>query len=230
MAFWNYPSKYPAQLDFPSSGWPGGGPQINNVDIVWAEHPNSLASAISTLQLKLGIDNNPAVGLGGCQFDPLGHSVDPSPSGVPCIWIDTDTDPAGVPTYTDINDVSYDLRNAANAAFIGYGYTCPLGTVAGQMVSISADDTVVLSDGTGELAADGIVISVYGGGTTCDIAYRAEVTGLAGLVAGTTYYLGDGGAFVVEGSIPVGTRIKQEVGVARNASTLVFNPTLATEV
>ena len=139
MAFWNYPSKYPGEIDFPNPGsWPGGDRQINNVDIVWAEHPNSLASSISALQYKLGIDNDPAIGLGGVQFDPAGHSSPgPGVPGTPIIWIDTNIDPYGAPIYTDINGTEYDLRNAANAAFIGYLFACPLGTAPGDLVSIS---------------------------------------------------------------------------------------------
>ena len=225
MPLWNFPSQYPVAYDFPS-GW---GVQVNNVDVVWANHPNSLASSIENLQTKLGLDNEPAVGLGGLQFDPLGRGPAP-PGSPPIIWIDTVIDAYGAPIYTDLNGDDYDLRNAANAAFIGYGYACPALTVAGQLVSIDSDDAVVLADSTTGKAADGMVLSVYGGGLVCDIVYRAEVTGLAGLVAGTTYYLGDGGAYVVEGSIPAGATVKQEIGVARNSSTLVFNPTLATEV
>jgi hypothetical protein len=226
MAYWNYPSQYPASYDFP----PGWSVQIDNVDIVWANHPNSLASSISNLQQKLGLDNDPAVGFGGVQFDPTGHSTNPGSVGVPIIWIDTTTDPDGIPIYTDKNGISYDLRSSFNSAFIGYGYNCTLGIAPGNLVSISADDTLVLASSTSGLPADGMVVSVYGAGLLCDIAYRAEVTGLTGLVAGTTYYLGDNGLYVVEASIPLTATVKQEIGVARNTTTIVFNPTLVTEV
>jgi len=232
MAMWNATSVYPGNYDFPM-GWVK---QVDNVDIVWANHPNSLASSISALQAKLGLDNEPAVGIGGIQFSPAGHSTNPSPTpGFPAIWINTLIDPDGAPIYTDKFGRDYDLRNASNAAFIGYNYTCPSGIVEGDLVSISSNDTVVLADADNGLAADGMVINVpVPGGTTCDIAYRAEIEGLSGLVAGTTYYLGNGGLYVDEaGLIGLGLTspaVKQEIGVARNASTMVFNPTLATEI
>jgi hypothetical protein len=179
------------------------------------------------LQAKLNIDNAPVQGVGGLEFDPLGLPANPGAPGNPTIWADNSSGPGFPLFYTDDLGNTYDLRNTGST---GLGYSCPPGTVLGDMVSISGADTVVLSDSTTALKAHGIVINVYGGGTSCDIVYRAEIAGLVGLVAGSEYYLGDGGAFVLEGAIPGTATLKQAIGYARNTTTLVFNPTLETGV
>jgi len=223
MTFWPYPSGYPTALDNFSSG------QVDGVDIVWANHPNSLASAVAALQTKLNITNALIQGIGGLEFDPTGHAANPGAGGNPTLWLDNSSGPGFAPMYTDDLGVSYDLRNAASAGFIGYGYTCPGGTVAGDLVHITTSaDTVVLAHATNGLKANGMVISVYGGGTTCDFAYRAEITGLAGLSNGVEYFLGDAGAYVIEASIPGTATMRQYIGTARNTTTLVLDPTLET--
>jgi len=224
MAFWPFPSGYPVVLDnFLVS-------QIDGVDIVWANHPNSLASAVMALQAKLNTDNALVQSTGGLAFDPVGHVANPAPPGVPSLWIDTTTAPSYAIIYTDELGNDYDLRYAASAGFIGYGFSCPLGTVAGQLAYIDAVNSVALAGATPGNKADGLVINVYGGGLVCDVAYRAEVSGFGGLVPGADYYLGDGGAFVTELLIPVTATVKQMVGTARSAATLVMNPTLPTRV
>ena len=221
MAFWPYPSTYPTALDNFLTA------QIDNVDVVWANHPNSLSSAVMALQAKLNVDNAPVQGVGGLEFDPTGVAANPGAPGNPTIWADNSGGPGFPLYYTDDLGNTYDLRTTGS---VGLAYTCPPGTVAGDMVSISAADTVVLSDATLGLKSHGIVISVYGGGTTCDLVYRAEVAGFAGLTSGAEYYLGDGGVFVLEGAIPGTATVKQAVGYARNTTTLVYNPTLETGV
>jgi len=221
MAIWPFPTGYPTALDNFLVA------QIDNVDIVWANHPNSLASAVMALQSKLNIDNLPIQGVGGLEFDPIGVAANPGAPGNPTIWSDN-SGGAGFPLYyTDDLGNTYDLRNTGST---GLGYTCPAGTALGEMVSISAADTVVLSDATTALKAHGIVINVYGGGTSCDVVYRAEVAGFVGLTSGAEYYLGDAGVFVLEGAIPGTATLKQAIGYARNTTTLVFNPTLETGV
>lgn len=222
MAFWPFPSGYPIVLDnFLVS-------QIDGADIVWANHPNSLASAIMALQAKLNVDNGLIQNTGGLAFDPVGHAVNPSPLGVPSVWINNTTAPSFSIMYTDELGNDYDLLQ--HAGFVGFGYNCPLGTVVGKLAYISGVDTVGYADATAGNPAECLITTVYGAGILCDVVYRSEVTGLVGLVAGTNYYLGDTGDFVVEGAIPGTATVKQRVGVARNASTLVMNPTLPTRV
>jgi hypothetical protein len=224
MAFWPFPSGYPAALDNFSVS------QIDGVDIVWANHPNSLASAVMALQAKLNVDNAQVQRTGGLAFDLVGHIANPAPPGVPSLWIDTTTAPGFAIMYTDELGNNYDLRYAASSGFIGYGFTCPLGMIAGQLASINGLNSVTYADATLGLEASGLVVNVYGGGTMCDIAYRAEVSGFVGLVPGSAYYLGDAGAFVIEAAIPLTATVKQMIGIARSAFTLVMNPTLATRV
>ena len=225
MPFWPYPSGYPTALDNFSVS------QIDGVDVVWANHPNALASAVAALQAKLNITNALIQGPGGLEFDPTGHAANPGVGSNPTIWLDNSSGPGFAIMYTDDLGTDYDLRNAASAGFIGYGYTCPLGVVLGDLAHItSVANTIVLANATTTLKANGMIIDVYGGGTSCDIAYRAEVSGLAGLVPETEYFLGDAGAYVIEAAIPGTTTVKQYVGTARSTTTMVFNPTLATEV
>ncbi len=173
MAFWPYPSNYPVALDNYATA------QIDNVDVVWANHPNSLSSSVAALQTKLNIANGLILGTGGLAFDSTGLGpAPPVAPPTPSLWLDGSS-PGYAIMYTDETGTSYDLRNAASAGFIGYGFTCPAGMVAGELAVINGADTVTWADATTGTAASGMVINVYGGGTTCDIAYRAEVTGLA---------------------------------------------------
>ena len=219
---WPHPSQFPVAFDNFTTAL------IDNVDEVIANHPNSVASAVMTLQQKLNLDNLPVLGSGGVQFDLVGHAVAPSPPGMPCLWMDTSGGPAvGYPIkFTDQLGTTYDLRVSGGVGFIGTGFTCPLGTVLGNLVNINAADTVILADVAAGTQARGMVISVYGGGTTCDIAYGSEiVNGAWALIPGSTYYLGAAGAFSL--TSPPGV-VQQEIGFARNAITMVFRPTITT--
>lgn len=219
---WPHPSTFPVAFDNFSTAL------IDNVDEVIANHPNSLASAVTALQQKLNLDNLPIVGSGGVQFDLVGHAASPAPPGSPCLWIDASAGPAvGYPIkFTDQLGTTYDLRVSGGVGFIGTGFGCPLGTAVGDLVYISAANTVLLADVLAGNQARGMVISVYGGGTTCDIAYGSEiVNGGWALVPGATYYLGIGGAFSL--ASPAGA-LQQEIGFARNAITMVFRPTITT--
>lgn len=220
---WPHPSTYPVSFDNFTTAL------IDNVDEVIANHPNSLASAIMALQQKLNLDNLPIIGTGGLQFDLTGHAASPAPAGVPCLWIDTSAGPSvGFPIkFTDQLGATYDLRVSGGVAFIGTGFTCSLGTVVGDLVYISAVDTVTTADAVAGNAARGMVINVYGGGTTCDIAYGSEITnGAWTLTPGATYFLSTAGGFAL--TPPVSWTVQQEIGFARNANTMVFRPTITT--
>ena len=220
---WPHPSTFPVSYDNFSTAL------IDNVDEVIANHPNSLASGISALEQKLNLDNLPIIDTGGLNFDPTGHAATPAPPGIPSLWIDTSGGPfVGFPIkFTDQLGVTYDLRVSGGVAFIGTGFTCALGTAVGDMAYISAVDTVATADAVVGNQAHGMVISVYGGGTTCDIAYGSEITnGAWVLVPGATYYLGAAGGFGT--APPGGWTVQQEIGFARNVTTMVFRPTITT--
>jgi len=213
------PIVYPTALDtfFPL--------MIDNVDEVIANHPNSLAEAITALEAKVNIDNDPMIDTGGLQFDVTGHGANPGAPGAPTLWIGNLS-----PTrlyFTDDVGTDYDLLSG-----IGYGIgtdvVCGVALVVGDLVHFSADDTVVLADAVLGDVAHGMVVSVHGGGLLCDVVYtgREIVNGAWALTAGAMYYLDINGTFSV--APPLMWTVQQEVGLARNATTLVFRPTLAT--
>ena len=219
---WPHPSTFPVAFDNFAPAL------IDNVDDVIANHPNSLASAITTVQQKLNLDNLPIVDTGGLEFDLTGHAASPAAPGTPCLWMDTALGPGvGFPIkYTDQLGVTYDLRISGGVGFMGFAFTCPFGMGVGDLASINAPDTVIPADaGVGNLA-HGMIVSVYGGGVVCDIAYGSEiVNGLWALVPGSTYYLDVAGGFAL--ASPVGA-LQQEIGFARNPITMVFRPTIVT--
>lgn len=198
---------------------------LDHVDEVIANHPNTLAQAILAIEAKLNIDNEPVLNVGGVQFFPTGKPANPSPPGSPSVWVDNTTVGGFAINYTDELGVTYDLRSGSGS--IGEGYTCPMGTVDGDLVFISAPDTVIKADAVVGNQAHGMVVRVYGGGTTCDIAYGSEITNLAWvLVPGAVYYLGVAGVFAA--APPFGWTVQQEIGFARNVTTMVFRPTIVT--
>lgn len=222
MTIWPHPSTFPVAFDNFAPAL------IDNVDEVIANHPNSLASAIMAVQQKLNLDNLPIIESGGIQFDVTGHAASPSPPGDPCLWMDTSLGPlVGYPIkYTDQLGNVYDLRISGGVGFMGFAFTCPFGTGLGDLVCINAPDTVIPADAVAGNQARGMVVSVYGGGVVCDIAYGSEVTnGAWALVPGSTYYLDVAGGFAL--TSPVGA-LQQEIGFARNPITMVFRPTIVT--
>jgi len=222
MPIWPHPSTFPVAFDNFAPAL------IDNVDEVIANHPNSLASAIMTVQQKLNLDNQLIANTGGLEFDSVGYAVPPAPAGVPRLWIDTALGAGvGFPIkYTDQLNVTYDLRISGGVGFMGFAFACPFGMGVGDMVCINAPDTVVPADAVAGNLAHGMIISVYGGGVVCDIAYGSEITnGLWALVPGATYYLDVGGGFAL--ASPVGA-LQQEIGFARNPTTMVFRPTIVT--
>lgn len=196
---------------------------IDNVDEVIANHPNSLAGAILALEAKLNIDNDPIIGTGGLQFDSTGNAANPGVAGEPTLWIDNLS-----PTtlwFTDDLGTDYDLL--AGASFgVGENFVKGVPLAVGDLVHISAADTVVLADAVLGDLAHGMV--VFDHGATVDIVYtgRELVNPLWALVPGTLYYLDTAGGFAT--TPPVAWTVQQEIGFARNATTLVFRPTLAT--
>jgi hypothetical protein len=198
---------------------------IDNVDEVIANHPNSLAQAITALEAKVNIDNEPVIGSGGLQFDVTGHGANPGVAGQPTFWIGNVS-----PTrlyFTDDLGTDYDLLSGIGYG-IGTNVVCGVPLAVGDLVHFSLADTVVLADAVVGDIAHGMVVSVYGGGLLCDVVYtgREIVNPLWALVPGTLYYLDINGTF---GTVPpMGWTVQQEIGFARNATTLVFRSTLAT--
>jgi hypothetical protein len=196
---------------------------IDNVDEVIANHPNSLAGAILALENKLNIDNDPIIGTGGLQFDSTGNPANPGAVGEPTLWIDNLS-----PTtlwFTDDLGTDYDLL--AGVGFgIGTSYIKGVPIALGDLVHVSAADTVILADAIVGDLAHGMVIADHG--PTVDIVYtgREIVNPAWVLVPGTMYYLDTAGGFAT--APPVGWTVQQEIGFARDTTTMVFRPTLTT--
>jgi hypothetical protein len=133
------------------------------------------------------------------------------------------------PKYTDELGNTYDLRQATSAGFLGFTFSCS-GLALRQLAAVDSADTLIPADATDGRRAIGAVIALYSGDTVCDVAYRAEVGGFTGLIPGSTYFLGDAGAIVLAADIPVTATIKQEIGVARSSTVMIFDPSLVTYV
>lgn len=196
---------------------------VDTVDEVVVNHQNTAFTVLEALQAKLNIDNAPVQNVGGIQFDPVGKATNPSGAGDPTVWVDN-SGGAGFPLiYTDDLGVAYDLRSSALYVPTGVAYTCAMGMAVGDLASITGADTVDDADSATGAVCRGIIIRVYGGGTTCDLLYVGELTISGwGLSAGSTYYLSTTGGLAT--SVPGGWTIQQEIGFARSSNTLVFSP------
>lgn len=100
MSTWG-PITYPVSLDTFTPV------QVDNVDQVIANHPNTLAEAIIAIETKLNLDNLPILGVGGLQFDSTGSASNPGAAGEPTLWIDRST-PVKL-WYTDESANDYDI-------------------------------------------------------------------------------------------------------------------------
>jgi len=104
--------------------------------------------------------------------------------------------------------------------------------------ALSAGDIINLWDSTGLKArkadanaigtkAHGYVLAGYGAGAAavCYIGEGEEITGLAGLTIGATYYLSASTPGGITSTPPTGTAdIVQKLGVAISATVLIFSP------
>jgi len=102
-------------------------------------------------------------------------------------------------------------------------YTCPAATAVGDLVYISANDTVARANAT-STATMPIVGFVYvkPTSTTCGIKQEGEIGGFSSLTAGTQYFVAnsDGG---ITSTAPSGSgNVVQRVAIARNTTTLVI--------
>ncbi len=212
--------------------------QVDGIDTVWANHPNSLAASIEAIEAKLDITGGVATGFGGFSFDSAGVAAFPGVLGDPTLWVDNTGGPGFILTYTDELGTDWPINSLSN---IGVGYTVADPLIAvGDLVAVdpagAADDVVRADGGAGApYPAHGIVISIYGAGTLCDIAYWGEIQNAAwtGLFPqGTPIYLGAPGVTSGLAVVPPGGigSLQQEVGFFRNTDTLVFKPGLVTVV
>jgi hypothetical protein len=231
MPLWT--SNYPVALDAFSAT-----PQIDLIDVVWANNVNIPATSIEALEAKLGITAGVATGFGGFSFDSAGKAAFPGVLGNPTLWVDNSGGPGYILVFTDELGTDWNLMSLSN---IGVGYTVADPLIAvGDIVSIDpagADDNAVRADARvgSPYPAFGVVISIYGAGTLCDIAYYGEIQNAAwtGLFPiGTAIYLGAPGVTSGLSTVPPGGigSLQQEVGFFRNTDTLVFRPTLVSVV
>lgn len=97
------------------------------------------------------------------------------------------------------------------------------GVSVGDIVYISANDTVAQADnGTEATAAVGVVIAQPAANTNT-VLYAGEASVFVGLTAGAMYYLGTSGGITTTAPSNPGD-VVQRLGRAKNATTLVFNP------
>jgi hypothetical protein len=229
----SWSSSYPISLDNFT-----GTPQVDGVDTVYSNHPNTLATALEAMQSKMGITGGVHTGCGGFSFDSAGRASFPGASGDPTLWVDNSGGSDFPLVYTDDQGVDWYLNDNLN---IGYEYNIADVSIAvGDLVSIDStgsDDDVIRADANAPSPTQmhGLVATIYGGGTLCDIIYGGEVTNAAwtGLFTiGTPVYLGTKGTNNGLASSPPGGSgsLQQEVGFFRNDTTLVLRPTLVTVI
>lgn len=110
----------------------------------------------------------------------------------------------------------------SSGSLISTIYNCPATVAINDAVFLSAADTVdqAASNIVTDRPCVGVVIAKPTA-TTCEIQYAGELGGFAGLVPGDTYYLSTTPGILT--NVPPSTpgEIVQEVGFARNATTLV---------
>lgn len=119
MSTWG-PITYPVSLDTFSPV------QVDNVDQVIANHPNSLAEAVIAIETKLNLDNLPILGVGGLQFDSTGSASNPGAAGEPTLWIDRST-PVKL-WYTDESANDYDILRVRFDLTVAGGTEVTTGT------------------------------------------------------------------------------------------------------
>jgi hypothetical protein len=99
---WPFPSTFPVSFDLFTPVL------FDNVDEVIANHPNSLASAIAALQVKLGLVNEPVHEVGGVEFYAAGQPANPGAPGNPTLWANNLFSPYHI-FFTDEAGADHDL-------------------------------------------------------------------------------------------------------------------------
>lgn len=107
---------------------------------------------------------------------------------------------------------------------VGGEYTCAAEIAVGDVVYISAANTVALADANDSAKRPAIGIVVYkkaSDATTCKVAFIGEVSGLTGLTPGALYYLSNT-AGDLTATAPSPTALP--VGIAKSTTVLVLLP------
>lgn len=102
-------------------------------------------------------------------------------------------------------------------------YTCPSGAVVGDVVYISADDTVALASAASIATGPAFgMISSKLTSTTCTVTRTDDVGGFVGLIANQSYYLDrtNPGKIIASVTGYANPNFTQRVGTARNSTTL----------
>jgi hypothetical protein len=188
----------------------------------------------SSIQIGNGTDNPPTSFLGTGAVTFSGHqalveqSSDPPNTGNQG-KIYTKDNGAGVTElfYRASDGTIYQLTPTGQASSTSVQgatvYTCPSGLAVGDAVQITGADAVDEADAS--VPADRPVIGFVQAkptATTCILHYYGDLGVFSGLTVGATYYLSDTtpGAITTTAPTTVGS-IVQEVGFARNSTTLV---------
>jgi hypothetical protein len=122
--------------------------------------------------------------------------------------------------------ITWDGKPIAGIGLTGAGepYNCSTGIAVRDAVYLSGSDTIDLAqaDVVSERPVIGFVLSKPTS-TSAIVQYTGEIVGFSGLTPGATYWLSETpGQITTTAPITQGS-IVQEVGWARNATTLVIN-------
>lgn len=103
-------------------------------------------------------------------------------------------------------------------------YTVPLAVTVGQVVRVTTADNADVADAdtTATVPVVGIVISKPTT-TTAIVRYVGEVTGLAGLTAGSVYFLSTTAGAITATPPATTGNVVQKIGVARSATVLALH-------
>ena len=103
-------------------------------------------------------------------------------------------------------------------------YTVPGAVAIGDIVFITGASTADVADRTapGTMPAVGVVVGKPIA-TTATVLYAGEASVFVGLTPGAEYWVGVGGA-IESPSAAVNGEIVQRIGIAKDATTLIFTP------
>lgn len=132
--------------------------------------------------------------------------------------------PIWIEAYRYIGEkVSDQLTGGADADKTQGVFDCAASLTIGQLVQVNTiNNKVVLASNSGVAIGPTIGVCISKPtAITCGVRFNGECDVFSGLVAGTPYFLGLNGAVTTTPSEGAAT-VHQPVGVAKNASTLIF--------